>query len=585
MYLLFRAFITEFISDETATYWYFVYRGDFRGDNIVWDAANHPLNSFLSHWMYRFFGDIKGFLRIFSVLSFVLYAWASFKLSSLYQRKSLQILSFMALTSIPYMLEYFGYMRGYGLSLGFFMAAIYYMISFGKTRQIKYVAGVALFAWLAFIANLTLLNSLFLFLFNIALIQITFRKELKIGHHALIVGIAVLLLLVTLPFILFAFELKEHGALYYSSLDGIWDMTGKTLTRYVFFADQDWIMYVYILLFIIILWFSWKALVGIGWKKWIVSRNTSFQILFFGNLVCSILLAVILKVHYPEDRTGMYLIPLFLLVVFNLIEKIKWSEYALLFFPITLLLNLSLHSSVFTPEERMTEKFHHAVNEQIDDESTLVVYKTMYANWQYLNSHEKKRSTLPLTNMNHSRFADIFVTKDDLIDYNNKELYNEHLDEFYTPIAHSPESGHTAYKRKQKAKEKLVFTSDFVNHSGKERFIEIYMDDSLQKITTGKTLRISVEGYLEVEGKKNSTYLMMTTHLMDGVNDLTNERYIPYSFELAYQGQHLANTFKHNFLLEDRKRNENGIKIYLMNRLEKDVNTLKKARIKIYELN
>lgn len=112
-YLLIRAFHTEFISDETASYWYFVYRGWFWGDQVVWDAANHPLNSYIGHHLYNQFGDAPGILRIGSIISFLFYAYATYQFTGLLQRKSLQILGFIALNTIPYLLEYFAYLRGY----------------------------------------------------------------------------------------------------------------------------------------------------------------------------------------------------------------------------------------------------------------------------------------------------------------------------------------------------------------------------------------------------------------------------------------------------------------------------------------
>ncbi|MEO9258146.1 MAG: hypothetical protein ABI207_07180, partial [Crocinitomicaceae bacterium] len=111
-YLVCRAFYSEFISDETASYWYFVYRGWFWGDQVVWDAANHPLNSYIGYHLYNIVGDIPGILRSGSLISYIFYAFATYKFTGLLNRKSLQILAFIALNSIPYMLEYFAYLRG-----------------------------------------------------------------------------------------------------------------------------------------------------------------------------------------------------------------------------------------------------------------------------------------------------------------------------------------------------------------------------------------------------------------------------------------------------------------------------------------
>ena len=57
IYLLLRAWFVEPLHDEVATYFFYIYHGDFWGANMVVDANNHLLNSWLCHAIYRVFGD------------------------------------------------------------------------------------------------------------------------------------------------------------------------------------------------------------------------------------------------------------------------------------------------------------------------------------------------------------------------------------------------------------------------------------------------------------------------------------------------------------------------------------------------
>jgi hypothetical protein len=577
-YLLLRAFITEFISDETATYWYFIHRGAFWGENTVWDAANHPLNSFLGHWIHKFTGDVIGWVRIFSVVSFLIYAWASYKLCKNFTKQSLRYLSFVALNSIPYFMEYFAYTRGYGLSMGFYLVGIYHFIAFCKDKSTLRLLYVYLFSFLSFAANLTTVNSVILIIGGVLLVQLTYIKTFTIRKQIEFFVLLGLLVLAMLPLIEFALKLKEAGALYYSSLDGIWDMTGKTLSRYVLFLDQDILMYFYLFLFLVMISLSLKSLFILKWKKWLEERETSLMLLFFGNIAAAIALAVVLKVHYPEDRTGMYFIPLFLLLLFQLMDKIKYSEFALLFFPITFLCNISLHSSVFTPEERITRDFFKKTDHFIASDNTVVVYKTMFANWHFLSSKLDRKTSVPQTGMDKTGYADIFISKDETqADPNTR---NPYLKKYYRIIAHESASNHTAYKRKLPAPATLKLISKPISFSMDGEFMNIYVCDTLQKITHAKTLKVTVEGNLSINDTKNSTDLVLVTS-----NPVTGtERYACYVFELAFQEQKVNTHFKHNFLLENFTDKETEIKVYFWNRKTGIKHEVKDAKVTIFEL-
>ncbi len=582
-YLVLRAFITEFLSDETATYWYFVYRGAFHGEKIVMDAANHPLNSLLGHWMYRIFGDVKGWIRIFSVISYLFYAWASYQLMKEFTKRKVRYLGFLALNCIPYMLEYFAYSRGYGLSLGFFLVAVYHAIQLSKVLKMKHLLLAYLFIGIAFAANLTLSNTVLLFIGLGILIQWINRKNLSLKHHLLFILAHVTLVVYMLPFIDFALRLKEAGALYYSSLDGIWDMTGKTLSRYVFFLDHDAWMYAYIAIFIAFVYLLFRSFSFKNLHEWVAKPIFTFNFLFFGNIVAAVLLALLLKVNYPEDRTGMYLIPLFIYLFIYLLNEVKYSEWILLFFPISLLSNLSFHSSVFTPEERLTEQLYREIIQEVDDEETVAIYKTMFANWHYQSSHFAKKTSVAQTNMDHTNLVDIFVTIDDVQE--NDTLKNEHLSKNYRRILHNSNSGHSVYRRIKKAQENLVFESNKINKTGDGEFLDIVNFDTLRKITLAKNLKISVLGNLSIAGNHNETDLVLASFSKNEKGEEILEHYYPYVYELAFQGQHVNHKFKHHFLLENMNTNETVLKVYLWNRKTGIKHQLSDAYIKIYELN
>lgn len=575
LYLLLRAFNTEFISDETAAYWYYAYRGWFWGDQVVWDAANHPLNSFLGYHLYNQVGDVPGILRIGSIVSFLFYAFAIYQFTGLLQRKRLQLFSFIALLSIPYMLEYFAYLRGYGLSMGFFMTCLWFLYRYANSFKLLHLVFTYVFAFIALSANLTLLNSLILIISAVGLIHLTHFKQLKWWQHGAFILGTLILARITWPLIAFALKLKASGALYYSSLDGIWDMTGKSLSRYIFFTDHDFLMYAFIALFLFLGFRLWKEYSTNGWKVFLKSSNTWIAFLFFGNLIAVLLMAVLLKVNYPEDRTGMYFVPLFFLLVFHLLQKIKLTDWLLLAFPLSLVLHLSLHSSVFTPEERITKAFYQKVKAQLAPGDVVSLYKTMFANWHYQESHQRKMVHFPHTSMRQGNEADVFVTRGHVQQIDT--LRNPWINE-YELFAHEPNSDHFAYKRKYKRAEKVILQKDSTFINGNGEFIE-FLNEPTMLSKVGIDIKLKLKFFLAISEIRQSTDLVVVT--IDKNGQIV--RYMPMALELNYQSKRLANSFDFSVMLDNIEQQEKGIKVYLWNRKAGIQHTVKNLHIDVVQ--
>ncbi|MCC6702961.1 MAG: hypothetical protein IT221_15625 [Fluviicola sp.] len=575
LYLLIRAFNTEFISDETAAYWYYVYRGWFWGDQVVWDAANHPLNSFIGYHLYNQVGDVPGILRMGSIVSFLLYAFAIYQFTGLLNRKRLQIFAFIALLSIPYMLEYFAYLRGYGLSMGFYMCSLWFLYRYANTFKLLHLVLTYVFSFIALSANLTLLNSLILIISAVGLIHLSHFKTLKWWQHAAFIFGTLILARITWPLIAFALKLKASGALYYSSLDGIWDMTGKSLSKYIFFTDNDLLMFGFLLVFILVLFQLWKAFSNNGWKSFLKMSNTWIAYLFFGNLVAVLLMAFLMKVNYPEDRTGMYFVPLFFLLVFHLMQKVKQSDWLLLAFPISLVLHLSIHSSVFTPEERLTTAFYQNVKAKLEPGDVVSIYKTMFANWHYQESHQNKMVHFPHTSMRQGNEADVFLTRGEVqkIDTLRNPWIND-----YVLIAHEPNSDHFAYKRKYKRKEQLLFQKDSSLLQGNGEFLELLNQPAIFS-KAGSDVKLKFQFFLRIDEIRQSTDFVVVT--LDEKGQIV--RYLPMALELNYQSKALSKQFDFSVMLDNLTPDEKGIKVYLWSRKIGVQHLVKQLHIKVVE--
>jgi hypothetical protein len=121
-YSTFRAYHLSFTHDESLTY-------SFVAGDPLWrgTANNHPLNTRLMTWMYRWLGQLEWHLRLPNVLAHVLYL--TFGLLLLGGLRSLwtKALGFALFNLNPFLLDFFGLARGYGLALGLSMASLFFL--------------------------------------------------------------------------------------------------------------------------------------------------------------------------------------------------------------------------------------------------------------------------------------------------------------------------------------------------------------------------------------------------------------------------------------------------------------------------
>lgn len=556
IYLLLRIIFNETLHDEVATYIFFFYHGNYIGDEIVWDANNHLLNSFIGNILYQFVGDNIPVLRLPNLLAFVAYFFGTIQLTKFFKTTLLKSTALIALNSIPFIMEYFGNARGYGISLGFFVWALVHLHRYFDARNIKSLFFTYLFLLLAVSANLTFVNSSLLIMAAVIIAPFINSTKRTITVRRKEWGLHALFLITLAPFVAFGMALRHAGALYYGSLDGLWEVTGKTLSQYVLFFHEDWLQYIYLLVFLGLIILVIFKLKSIHKNEWFQSKYLIYAYLFFGNLLGILVLAHLMEVNYPEDRTGMYLVILFLLMIFHIFEGYafgKWLQISLLFFPFTMFTHLSLHTSVFSPDDRMNNEFFAKVKAEIEPEHSIMIYRIMNWNWPYHESHEEKKSSVGLFYNENTTLTDIIVTKTTM-------LTNPLISELYDTIAVHEPSTYIAFKRKQPLLKITIDSTDFISESTTGEYLNLgtISCDSLE----GKDVQFSIEGHLKTTELKNKIVLVLETKTPEN----TTERYLYYPIETIYQGQLIDDDFLHHFVLEDIQEDEKEIKVYLWNR-------------------
>ena len=390
-YVVLRALFVEPLFDELATLYWYIQTGYLPGRGATMDANNHILNSLISHQFFQLFGDHFLVYRLFALTTFPVYFFSSRKLL-LKTKTPFSFLIFLALVSVHWIFDYFSFSRGYGPSLAFLMLSFCLIQNWLETFKTRYFIGVIFFFMAALLCNLSLLVPQFILMCYFLLTSISYFRNFSTKQLIGFWTSTLVFLTFLVPVYIYINKLQKAGALWWGSSDGLWEVTGKSLTRNVFFNDHETWKYLFLLLFLVLIvlfFLYWKKA---GFKPFI--RYVEFWIpgLFGLTLITSVLLAKVMHVNYPMDRVGMYLVPVFILSFSLLVQKqriLRWSLLLLLWFPCSFLAKLNLNTSIFSPEDRIHRSFYREMLRKIPVDATISADYVSQANYAYLSRREK----------------------------------------------------------------------------------------------------------------------------------------------------------------------------------------------------
>jgi hypothetical protein len=317
-----------------------------------WDANNHVLSSAIGTWAYKLAGLGLFVSRIGSVLAFVVYAWASYRLGRRVHDDIVRWCLWAALLGCPFVIEFFSLFRGYGLEVAFWAAAIEGLLRSAEDLRARHLlhALVALF-----LANAAVLALLPLWALVVALLGYFIARNWSQRSHTarvqqvlayVLVGLAPLLLGVVI-----AFELREQGLLYHGSTEGFRAVTVSSLMHYVFRAEGLAAHSVVVLA---------AGLASLPCAMRRGRRGALFLLgaLFWADVLMRMAMAHFLHVNYPKDRAAIHLVPLFILVFAYGVDaarlrwpSLRWAALLLLAFPLRLLFTMNTTVTSIWPEQ------------------------------------------------------------------------------------------------------------------------------------------------------------------------------------------------------------------------------------------
>ncbi|PHN04684.1 glycosyltransferase family protein [Flavilitoribacter nigricans] len=162
-WVVYKAVTTSFTHDESFTTLHFFPQGEWAillyqhpFTSVI--TNNHILNTLLMKLSESIFGFSEWSLRLPNILALLPYLYFGYRLCRRLPVAWMQLAGFLVLIANPYLLDFFGVARGYGLSIGTMIASLYLLIAYVEKPAARYLLGFHLCGILSVMSNFALLN-------------------------------------------------------------------------------------------------------------------------------------------------------------------------------------------------------------------------------------------------------------------------------------------------------------------------------------------------------------------------------------------------------------------------------------------
>jgi len=414
LYVILRAYYLSFTCDESLSY--FIFKEGIRLNS----ANHHILNTFLMGVSCNLFGDSELALRLPNVLSFGLYLFGCFLILKKSRNKWFVIIGGSLLLFNPILIEFFALARGYGLSLGFVIISLFFLLK----RNFVYLSYKLLiedfifsmiFALPAIYANLSTINY-YIAILLIFTIQYFFllkknpTKDFKI--HFGFIGF-VLASVIPLYFCVKRLLLLNELSELFFGTDSLISSIDSLIYYSLYFSEYPSWIFVAIKLGVIVS-------LPLGFVLILIKKPISLKFLKIYSLIIILIIGVVFEHYlfnskYPYGRTAFIFIPIFSFFVYYFLDsfiqifKTQLQSYSQIIISIIVFSMLIFHFSSnlgLKYSKTWTYDSHNKDIMEIIDELTHneKTNKTISNNWIFESSInyyiDSKSIKLNLTNIN-----------------------------------------------------------------------------------------------------------------------------------------------------------------------------------------
>jgi 4-amino-4-deoxy-L-arabinose transferase-like glycosyltransferase len=314
-YVIIRGFTVGITHDEALTY------KIIQGDEILKGTANHHwLNTQLSALSAAIFGAKEFALRLPNILSFAIFWLFLFRISGNFLKSShTQLALLLLLCGNPFILDFFSLCRGYGLSLAFVTASLFYLFQIvglkTESRPIHYYLS-AIFSILALSANLNTLNYFLILQALIVVSAIVFKPRNRIVLLIIILILSGVSLYFSLERLFF---LRDQNELYFGTGELNSSIDNLIYSSFYFRQGFEGVSILRYGLYILLLFagfFTFR-------KKQLFNPGTIVFVVLVSIFIALVAEHYLFEALYPINRSSLYLYPVILLAFLLNIDGLK----------------------------------------------------------------------------------------------------------------------------------------------------------------------------------------------------------------------------------------------------------------------
>ncbi|MFH1790649.1 MAG: hypothetical protein ABH885_01525 [Candidatus Omnitrophota bacterium] len=309
------------------------------------DPNNQLLNTLLIKGFIAIFGLAELPVRIPALLGYILYASGVCGILKLFLKRQYLIPAMCIMIFQPFLMDFFSLARGYSLGIGFLMPALYYIFrraeNVGERDGAVNTMLAVLMLTLSMLSNLAMIHVYFGMTAVLALLGITEGvHRLKIGRDMktavllfvrnTCVPISVSLVILSGIYAGPVIRMSRVKQLYVGGNNGFWADTVDSLVRCSLYGKAYGSINVIGLIKPAVISVFLISLMIVCCKA---VRNRKFSVLdrYFTACLSVIALTVVTAVlghvcfgvTYPMDRTGLYFIPLFLILLILFLAELE----------------------------------------------------------------------------------------------------------------------------------------------------------------------------------------------------------------------------------------------------------------------
>lgn len=583
VFIALRSAMVGFSNDEAATFLNFVHTNEFFPFfEAHWTANNHYVNSFLTWIAYHIFGVDEWALRLPNLLALPLYFWFVYQIGRYLRYTPLRWGFWLLIFSSYYLLEFFGYCRGYGLSFAFLMGSIFHLAKGMETSSKKSLTHSLLFMALATFSNLSLLVT---FMIWLAITQLWIFSQ---GKWKSMLRFHVYSALPLLLAVVISFILKSRNELYIGQVS-IKGTIFTILSGFTGIVDEQSLITLLILIGVLGLVSLIIVIKELIPTHSITNIQHIFTIIFLLNVLAVQLMNWVLDVPFPSGRTALHWYPLFVgMLVFTLdkipLKSLQVISVLLLPFLIwpqisfaTKKANLHVSSDPFWSTEQIPDSFYHKLVEEFkiyDSPPTLYASTSFYT---FILAHKNLKFGGNLVPCQDFKVWDPLEYSDYLV-LNLAEF--PQMVPLYDTIMYDPYSRISLLKRRDLMKKNIAVPSQESNQEAtKSRWTELAswkVPDSL----IGKPLQIDFDVRVTTSDDPNSR--LVTFQIVDST--YTTQYYYQYRIDYVKTDFSEGVRSKANIIVESVPQGASSITVNYWNFSGEEF-TLNSSRVEIYQLS